>query len=244
MLSGCNEDVVLENLTQEQAVQVQAILQQHDLTSVKSGSLKSGYSISVPRTEVASALSVIKEYQLPRSADVQISQAFPDNSLLSSPGAEKTRIISLEEQRLEQSLNLIDQVVNVRVHISYPINDNDYMAAQQKSHVGVLISYKGDLEPATFIPEIKSLIKNSLDSVDYENISVVVFPFKDKVYGKAKTQMMNTTSLFLYCLIGLLTLLLVLICIYFASQHFNFLPVLNRKNEESSSEERGMNNEN
>lgn len=243
-LSGCNEGTILENLTQEQAVQIQAILQQHDLTAVKSGSLKSGYSISVAPTQVTPALSLIKEYQLPWSAEVQISQAFPDSSLVSSPEAEKTRVISLEEQRLEQSLHLIDQVINARVHISYPVNDNDYDAKPQESHVGVIISYKGDLDPNTFIPEIKSLIKNSLDNVDYKNISVVVFPCKNEFYGKLTEQKISPTVYISYIIIALLALMLLMICFLYFSKRYNLFFKMKKDVSPSSPDDLGENDDN
>lgn len=176
LLSGCNDEKLLDNLTQEQANQVLAILQQHNISAKKNGSLKAGYAVTVGRSENTAALSIIKQYQLPWATDVQIGSAFPSGSLVASPNAEQARVLSLQEQRLEQSLRIIAQVVNARVHLSYPAFNNDVSAKKTTAHVGVLISYKGEIDDAMFIPQIKSLIKNSLNDVLYENISVVLFP--------------------------------------------------------------------
>lgn len=176
LLSACNENTVLENLTQDQANQVLAILQQHDISAQKQGSLKGGYSVSVNPKESTAALSLINQYQLPWSAEVQIAQAFPEGALVSSPTAEQARVLSLQEQRFEQSLRLISQVVNARVHISYPVVANEQEDKQASMHVGILITYKGEIDENTFIPQIKNLIKNSLLKVRYEDISVALFP--------------------------------------------------------------------
>lgn len=120
MLSACNDENLLFNLTQEQANQVLAILQQHNISAKKDGNLKAGYTVSVGESESTAALSIINQYQLPWAADVQIGQAFPESSLVASPNAEQARVLSLQEQRLEQSLRMIAQVVNARVHVSYP----------------------------------------------------------------------------------------------------------------------------
>lgn len=176
LLSGCNDEKLLNNLTQEQANQVLAILQQHNISSQKQGTLKVGYSISVSPSESTAALSIINQYQLPWGAEVQIGQAFPESSLVTSPNAEQARVLSLQEQRLEQSLRIIAQVVNTRVHISYSPFNNDISSKKPPRHVGILISYKGEIDENTFISQIKSLIKNSLNDVRYENISVVLFP--------------------------------------------------------------------
>ncbi|WP_168395622.1 type III secretion system inner membrane ring lipoprotein SctJ [Erwinia amylovora] len=176
LTSGCNDEKLLDNLTQSQANHVVAILQQHNISAHKNGNLKAGYVITVGQSENTAALSIINQYQLPWSADVQIGEAFPSGSLVASPNAEQARVLSLQEQRLEQSLRIIAQVVNARVHLSYPSFNNDISAKKSVGHVGVLISYKGEIDETMFIPQIKSLIKNSLDDVLYENISVVLFP--------------------------------------------------------------------
>ncbi|MCZ4057953.1 type III secretion inner membrane ring lipoprotein SctJ [Pantoea sp. LMR881] len=175
LITACNDNKLLDNLTQQQANQVLAILQQHNISAQKTGTLKGGYSITVGKTETTSALSVINQYQLPWQADVQIQQAFPDSSLVASPQAEHAKVISLQEQRLEQSLRIIGEVVNAKVHISYPSFEKNGNGKSYTAHVGVLITYKGDVEENIFISQIKSFIKNSIENVRYENISVVLF---------------------------------------------------------------------
>jgi type III secretion protein J len=69
---------------------------------------------------------------------------------------------------------MIAQVVNARVHVSYPAFNND-SSRTPTGHVGV-ITYKGEVDDNLFISQIKSLIKNSFDDVRYENISIVLFP--------------------------------------------------------------------
>lgn len=175
-LTACNDNKLLYNLTQQQANQVLAILQQHNISAQKNGTQKTGYAITVDDSENTAALSIINQYQLPWAADVQISQAFPEGSIVASPNAEQARVLSLQEQRLEQSLRIISQVVNARVHVSYPPMSTDTGDKKPTSHVSVLISYKGEVDESLYIPQIKSLVKNSFDDVRYENISVALFP--------------------------------------------------------------------
>lgn len=181
-LSACHEDNLLYNLSQEQANQVLAILQRHNISAKKSGNLKAGYTVSVGESESTAALSIINQHQLPWAADVQIAQAFPESSLVTSPYAEQARVLSLQEQRLEQSLRLIAQVVNARVHVSYPPFNNGTSGNKATGHVGVIISYNGEIDDNLFISQIKTLIKNSFDDVRYENISVVLFPAPGILY--------------------------------------------------------------
>jgi type III secretion protein J len=51
MLSACNDEKLLFNLTQEQANQVLAVLQQHNISARKEGTLKAGYTVAVGKSE-------------------------------------------------------------------------------------------------------------------------------------------------------------------------------------------------
>lgn len=209
LLTACNENTLLENLTQQQANQVMAILQQHDISAQKRGGGKAGYTITVSLAENTAALSIINQYQLPWPADVQIEKAFPENALVASPNAEQARVLSLQEQRLEQSLRIIDQVVNAKVHISYPPFGNEISAKSVTEHVGVIITFKGDIDENLFITQIKSLIKNSLNNIRYENISVVLFSAPAIQYApptKAPPSALNQW-LWLFIAIALCTLI-------------------------------------
>lgn len=50
---------------------------------------------------------------------------FPADALVSSPRAEKARLYSAIEQRLEQSLKIMDGIVSSRVHVSYDVDTGD-----------------------------------------------------------------------------------------------------------------------
>ncbi|ELD0488012.1 type III secretion inner membrane ring lipoprotein SctJ [Escherichia coli] len=177
-----SEEPVLANLSEVQANQVLAILHRYDIVAKKSGSLKSGYTITVETDESTAALSIINEYQLPWQSDAQFQQSFSDDSLVSSPNIEFAKLIFLQEQRLEQSLKIIDKVINAKVNISVPFNNNDLSNDHSTEHAAVLITYAGDLDENIFANRIKLLVKNSLDNIQFENISVVLFRAPDIQY--------------------------------------------------------------
>ncbi|NEG59866.1 type III secretion system inner membrane ring lipoprotein SctJ [Pantoea agglomerans] len=204
LLSACNDENLLYNITQDQANQVLAILQQHNIYATKEGTLKTGYTVTVSAADRTEALSLINQYQLPLPAEVQIAQAFPADSLVASPNAEQARVISLQEQRLEQSLRLIPQVVNARIHANYPSFTNDFADGKPGNHVAALIIYNGAIDENTFIPQIKALIKNSFTDILYENISVELFNAPDIQYGSPTTTNFLTSPWFIIAFIILL----------------------------------------
>lgn len=203
-LSACNKESLLSNITQDQANQVLAILQQHNIYATKEGTLKTGYAVAVSAADRTEALSLINQYQLPLPAEVQIAQAFPADSLVASPNAEQARVISLQEQRLEQSLRLIPQVVNARVHANYPSFTNDFTDGKPGNHVAALIIYNGVIDENIFIPQIKALIKNSFTDILYENISVELFNAPDIKYGSPTNTNFMTSPWFIIALTILL----------------------------------------
>jgi len=239
LISGCNDENILDNLTQEQANQVLAILQQHNISAHKNGNLKAGYAVTVGSVENTAALSIINQYQLPWAANVQIGNAFPDSSLVSSPGAEQARVRSLQEQRLEQSLRIIEQVVNARVHISYPYYANDISGRKSASHIGILISYKGEIDQNLFISQIKTLIKNSIDDIRYENISVVLFNAPVIQYAPP-FKVAKTVSGLWILILAALGLLLTTIAGYFIYSHKSNKP---HKQEYSEPQEEKLNSQ-
>lgn len=224
LISGCNDEKILDNLTQEQANQVLTILQQHNISAHKNGNLKSGYAVTVNSLENTAALSIISQYQLPRAADVQIAYAFPDSSLVSSPSAEQARVRSLQEQRLEQSLRIIDQVVNARVHISYPYNANDMTGKKSTNHIGILISYSGEIDKNIFISQIKNLIKNSIDDIRYEDISVVLFHAPVIQYSPPLEIIKPISSLWIAFFTGFGLLIVIAISYLFYNKRIGILP--------------------
>lgn len=241
MLSACDNEMLLENLTQEQANQVLTILHQHNIPAHKNGSLKSGYTIRVDEKENTAALSIINQYQLPWSAEVQIGQAFPDSALIASPNAEQVRILSLIEQRLEQSLRTIAQVVNARVHISYPAFRSEVVNKTLTNHVGVLISYKGDIDQSLFIPRVKSLIKNSLDDIKYENISVVLFDTPPIQYAPPMKISHSLSTQWLIFSTAVICLLIAAL-LYFSRRYYRRFKIEDIKQESLREKQESANN--
>lgn len=228
-LSGCNDEKILDNLTQEQANQVLSVLQQYNISAYKNGNLKAGYAVAVNSLDNTVALSIINLYQLPWAADVHIAQAFPDSALVSSPGAEQARVRSLQEQRIEQSLRIIDQVVNAKVHISYPYNANNMSGHKPVTHIGILISYKGEIDNNIFISKIKNLIKNSIDDIKYENISVVLFN-SPTIQHSAPLKINQSPSFFLILICVILGLLIILVAGFISFNHLKKHPRQAEKN--------------
>ncbi|EHP6298361.1 EscJ/YscJ/HrcJ family type III secretion inner membrane ring protein [Escherichia coli] len=179
LLCGCKQQELLNHLDQQQANDVLAVLQRHNINAEKKDQGKTGFSIFVEPTDFASAVDWLKIYNLPGKPDIQISQMFPADALVSSPRAEKARLYSAIEQRLEQSLKIMDGIISSRVHVSYDVDNGDSGKTALPIHISVLAVYEKDIKPEIKINDIKRFIVNSFASVQYENISVVLSKRRD-----------------------------------------------------------------
>ena len=151
-----------------------SVLHRSNIAVDKKNNGKNGYSISVDKRDFAAAVDILKSYDLPSRKPLQIADMFPSDTLVSSPWAEKARLFSGIEQRLEQSLYTMNGVVSARVHVSYDLDAGDGGRKIRPVHLSALANYEGDIDAAALINDIKRFLKNSFSEVDYENISVVL----------------------------------------------------------------------
>ncbi|ENG4186117.1 type III secretion inner membrane ring lipoprotein SctJ [Providencia rettgeri] len=172
LLLGCDNQLLLSNLSQRQSNEVLAILQEHGVEAHRKHDNKTGDSIQVSPDNFVIAVDLLRQYNLPSKDPVEIIQAFPGDSLVASPQAERTRLLSLIEQRLEQSLLSIPQVVNARVHVSYPLNGNG--SAKQVQKISSLVTYSGNEDPKMMMNKIKLFLNSSFAETTYDNVSVVI----------------------------------------------------------------------
>lgn len=173
-LSGCKEKNLLKGLDQLQANEVIAVLQGHNIEASKIDNGKTGYSISVADSDFTGAVYWLKTYNLPPRPRVEIAQMFPADSLVSSPRAEKARLYSAIEQRLEQSLQTLDGILSARVHISYDIDSGESGRSAKPVHLSALAIYERNTPLEQKVSDIKRFLKNSFADVEYDNISVVL----------------------------------------------------------------------
>ncbi|PPU95098.1 type III secretion system inner membrane ring lipoprotein SctJ [Xanthomonas albilineans] len=170
-LSGCHNRSLLSGLTESQVNDVVAILQRHGVTAIKNDLGKGVFEVDVSRADFPAAVDLVRRYNLPTPPDLQISQAFPSDSLVSTPLAEHSRLISYIEQRLSNNLSALNNVVRAHVNVSYPLTED--VDSPQRMHVAVLIVYSGELDKDTLISKVKRYVKNSFDQIDYDDISVL-----------------------------------------------------------------------
>ncbi|WP_039792931.1 EscJ/YscJ/HrcJ family type III secretion inner membrane ring protein, partial [Pseudomonas agarici] len=173
-LAGCRQPALLDGLDQQQANEVVSVLQRNNIGAAKQDNGKVGYSVKVAQVDFPAAVDLLNLYALPSKPRVEVAQLFPSDSLVASPRAEKARLYSALEQRLEQTLSVLEGVVSARVHVSYDVDAGEGGRKASSVHLSAVAVHERDVEPGLLINDIKRFLKNSFSAVEYENISVIL----------------------------------------------------------------------
>ncbi|EJZ2635727.1 type III secretion system LEE inner membrane ring protein EscJ, partial [Escherichia coli] len=88
--------------------------------------------------------------------------------LVASPSQENAKINYLKEQDIERLLSKIPGVIDCSVSLN--VNNNE----SQPSSAAVLVISSPEVNLAPSVIQIKNLVKNSVDDLKLENISVVI----------------------------------------------------------------------
>jgi type III secretion system inner membrane ring protein len=171
----CRDEPLLDNLDQRQVNETLAALQQRNIAASKQDQGKKGYAIIVSPDDFIAAVDTLSALDLPPRPRVEIAQAFPDDAMVSSPTAERARLLSMVEQRLEQTLGSIDLIDRASVHLSYALDDAAG-AHVRPIHIAALVVHEPGADEQALIAKLKRFLKNAVADARYEDISITLFP--------------------------------------------------------------------
>ncbi|MEG2804544.1 type III secretion inner membrane ring lipoprotein SctJ [Stenotrophomonas sp.] len=176
VLVGCARTPLLERLDERQANEVVAVLLRHNIAAEKHDAGKTGYVVRVAPRDLAEAIELVQRQALPSAPRTQVGAAFPSDSLVSTPLAERARLISAVEQRLEESLKLIEGVEATRVHLNYDVNlgGEGRRPDGRRMHVAAVVSHVPGVDEEALLQAVKRFLRNTFNGIDYDNVSVIL----------------------------------------------------------------------
>jgi type III secretion protein J len=176
LLAGCARMPLLENLDERQANEVIAVLLRHNIDAQKLNAGKGGYQVQVGSRDLPEAIELMQRNDLPSSPRSQVATSFPADGLVSTPLGERARLISAVEQRLEESLALIDGVQSSRVHLNYDANlgTEGRRTERRRMHVAAVVAHHPGIDEEVLLQSVKRFLRNTFDGVEYDNVSVIL----------------------------------------------------------------------
>ncbi|MBR2981840.1 MAG: type III secretion inner membrane ring lipoprotein SctJ [Kiritimatiellae bacterium] len=182
MFAGCEKEVALHSqLEERQANLVMAALLDDGIACRKTPGDEGAWNVMISESDFAAAANLLERRGLPRRSYHGVAEVFRKTGMVSSPSEERIRFMDALAQDLSRTISCIDGVVDARVHVVLPEND-PFAKNTLPSSAAVAIRSRWNSDIADLVPSIKNLVKNSIEGLKYEKISVTVF--KDSPPGK------------------------------------------------------------
>lgn len=174
-LAGCEKQTMLfSGLEESQANAVMAALMDTGISCDKQPGDEGTWNVAIKQGDFASAARLCERLGLPRRKFQGVGDVFKKTGMVSSPSEERIRFMDAIAQDLSRTISMIDGVVDARVHVVLPEND-PFAKNSLPSSAAVAIRSRWDADLADAVPQIKSLVKNAIEGLTYEKITVTIF---------------------------------------------------------------------
>jgi type III secretion protein J len=131
------------------------------------------YRVSVASDDVARALVVLREAELPRRTPPGIVEVFGEGGLVPTPTEERARLAAALGGELGRSIAAIDGVLDARVHVAVPeVRDVPLDGAAPRPRASVLVRARPDA--AFDEAAVRALVSGAVAGLMAEDVAVVV----------------------------------------------------------------------
>ena len=173
-LAGCGEETLYSDLTEREVNSMVAVLHSAELPATKSRQADGSYAIATPEKSFADAVEVLQANGLPAQSFDSLGQVFAKEGFVSSPLEERARLNHALSQEIAQTISSIDGVLIARVHLAVPERD-PLRDETLSSSASVFVKHRSDVDLGDSISQIKALVVDGIENLDYEDVTVALF---------------------------------------------------------------------
>ena len=170
-LTGCKGDLY-SRLSEKEANLIIALLLRSGIAADRLEAKDGSNTVRVEQERFADAVTLLNASGLPHAKFEDMGSVFSGNGLVSSPTEERARLVHALNQELARTITEIDGVISARVHVVLPKND-PLRHDQVPSAASVFIKHDARAEISALLPQIKTLIANSVEGLTYDKVAVV-----------------------------------------------------------------------
>lgn len=171
--TGCGREDLFTNVTESDANTMLGLLIARGISATKKPVKENLYAVAVPRDQFASAVDILKWYGIPKETFDGIGEMFPKTGLVSSPSEERIRFMHALAGNISEMLSNIDGVITARVILVLPSND-PYTSKNNPASASVFLKIRPGFDTTTQIPQIKQLVMNSVEGLNYDKVAVTL----------------------------------------------------------------------
>jgi type III secretion protein J len=173
-VTGCSKAITSE-VSERDATEIVVALKAYGISSNKASSDGKKWAVSVSPSDWADASQVMFSAGLPRAEHPGFAELMKKDSLVSSPNAERAKMLYAMGNELSRSLQDIDGVISARVHLVVPEKD-PFKEKPRPSSASVLIKHSAELKPTDLEQPIRNFISRSAEGLTPETVSVTFVP--------------------------------------------------------------------
>ena len=174
LLAGCQVEL-FSALPEAEANDMVAVLLRGGVSAGKARAKDGTDTVVVEKAQFAQAVDLLRAHGYPRHKFSSMGDVFQPSGLVASPMQEQARFLWALGQELSSTVSAIDGVLTARVQVVLP--DNDLLKRDPTpSSASVFVRYDDASTVATLVPQIKTLVANSVQGLTYEKVSVVLVP--------------------------------------------------------------------
>jgi type III secretion protein J len=222
LLGGCGVTTLFNNLEETEVNEMIAILKQYGISATKTIG-KESCALSVPVETFSVAIDLLNAQGYPLPKYQTLGDVFKKSGLVSSPLEERVRFMNALAESIALTLSKVPGVLKSRVHIVLPEND-PYAEKIVPSSAAVFLAYRSDSMVEDYVRDIKYLVTNSIEGLEYDKVTVALFPVTlpplPKALGKSDTmfsiagiEMTDGSKMQFFMLLGVLIAVIVVLLI-------------------------------
>ena len=193
-LVGCQAELYT-GVDQKEGNEMLSILLSEGVVASKEPDKDNTVKLMVDNAQIAFAVDVLKRNGYPREQFSTLKDVFPKDDLISSPLAERARLIYAKSQELSATLSQIAGVLVARVHVVLEEEELRPGERPTPASASVFIKHAADIALDSYVPQIKLLVNNSIEGLNYDRISVVMVPSSEARLTSKVKQFENILSI-------------------------------------------------
>lgn len=183
LLPACSVEIQ-HQLTEKEANEILVLLERRGIPTQKmkeEGGRELTWTIAVPKAHAATAAMLLKENELPRPRSPGF-EIFNRGSLIPSATEERAMFLQALAGELSRTLSSIDGILDARVHINIPQNDDlSDRGPRAEPSASVLLKYRVASDSAKKAAplaeeQIQSLVARAVQDLKPSGVSVVMTP--------------------------------------------------------------------
>jgi type III secretion system YscJ/HrcJ family lipoprotein len=144
-----------------------------DATKEPDPTVEGRWRILVGREEVPRALAIMREEELPRAVPPSLLDAIGKGSLVPSEAAEHAQLVAGLAGELERSLQGIEGVIRVRVHLNVPAPNTLRDTILAHGSAAVLLEHRGSTPPLS-AESVQRLVAGAVSGLVPSEVAVVM----------------------------------------------------------------------